>query len=283
MQNPYAIERFITDHNADARPIAELQALRRKAIAGYSRRALWEGWRARLGQWVRVILAASARRGSQLGAKANILPMLLPKQKGNDAIRVMMLILLLPALAAPVSAGHLAGGDDGQIIPGKRIGLARLGMSEDEVEAINGETNCPVEAFFDLSGSAVRLVTEWGGSCRVSGEVQVGVSFVPALDAFGRPDEVIEDAKYAGATAFWVSYRAWGIAFRVLLIRESSAMIQAIAVFRGTALAAARPQPLPSEPWKSPEPASDPRPPHVIGPMTTLEAPFCWGGGRCGL
>lgn len=280
MQNPYAIERFITDHNADARAIAELQALRRKATAGYSR-APWEGWRARLRQGVRVILAASARRGSQLGAKANMLPILPPKQKGNDAIRVMILILLLPALAAPVSAGHLAGGDDGRIIAGKRIGLARLGVSAEEIEAINGETNCPVEAIFDLSGSAVRLVTNWGGSCRVSGEIQVGVGFAPAIDAFGRPDEVIEDAKHADATAFWVSYRAWGIAFRVLVIEESSAMIQAIAVFRGTALAAASPHGPLAEPWKSPESAPGLRAPHFVGPMTTLEAPLCWGGARC--
>jgi hypothetical protein len=33
MQNYYAVERFIEEHNHEARAIAELQALRRRAIA----------------------------------------------------------------------------------------------------------------------------------------------------------------------------------------------------------------------------------------------------------
>jgi len=41
-QNPYAIERFIQEHNAHARAMAELQALQRKAVAE-RRRVIWEG------------------------------------------------------------------------------------------------------------------------------------------------------------------------------------------------------------------------------------------------
>jgi len=165
-------------------------------------------------------------------------------------MRVVILILLLLVLAAPGSAGHMTRGDDGQIVPGERIGPARLGMSEAEIEAINGETPCPVDATYDLSGSVLRLVTNWGGWCRVSDEVQVGVSFTPAAATFGRPDKVSEDARYAGTTAYWVTYGSWGIAFRVLVIGEASRMIQAIAIFRGTAVVDARQHPPRAEPWK---------------------------------
>jgi len=46
-QNPYAVERFIQEHNAHARAVAELQALRRK-VAGERRRAALDGWRVRI-------------------------------------------------------------------------------------------------------------------------------------------------------------------------------------------------------------------------------------------
>jgi len=47
MQNPYAVERFIQEHNAHARAVAELQALRRQAAAEH-RRGIWEVWVSRL-------------------------------------------------------------------------------------------------------------------------------------------------------------------------------------------------------------------------------------------
>ncbi len=52
MQNPYAVERFIQEHNAHARAVAELQALQRQAGAE-RRRAIWAGWRVRLSRIVR--------------------------------------------------------------------------------------------------------------------------------------------------------------------------------------------------------------------------------------
>lgn len=55
MQNPYAVERFIQEHNAHARAVAELQALQRQAVAA-RRRKIWEAWRMRLSQ----VLARSA-------------------------------------------------------------------------------------------------------------------------------------------------------------------------------------------------------------------------------
>ena len=52
MQNPYAIERFVQEHNAHAQAIAELQALQRQAAA-VRRREAWESWRVRLLQVLR--------------------------------------------------------------------------------------------------------------------------------------------------------------------------------------------------------------------------------------
>jgi hypothetical protein len=47
MQNPYAMERFVQEHNAHARAVAELQALRRQALAA-RRRQMLNGWLTRL-------------------------------------------------------------------------------------------------------------------------------------------------------------------------------------------------------------------------------------------
>jgi hypothetical protein len=48
MQNPYAMERFVREHDSHARAVAELQALRRQAIAA-RRRETVNGWLGRLG------------------------------------------------------------------------------------------------------------------------------------------------------------------------------------------------------------------------------------------
>lgn len=48
MQNPYAMERFVYEHDAHARAVAELQALRRQAVAA-RRRERVGGWLERLG------------------------------------------------------------------------------------------------------------------------------------------------------------------------------------------------------------------------------------------
>lgn len=52
MQNPYAVERFIQEHNAHARAVAELQALQRKAVAE-RRRVIWEAWSGGLSRLLR--------------------------------------------------------------------------------------------------------------------------------------------------------------------------------------------------------------------------------------
>ena len=60
MQNPYAMERFVHEHNVHARAVAELQALRRQALAA-RRQEMLNGWLARLGQ----LFTRSAESGSR--------------------------------------------------------------------------------------------------------------------------------------------------------------------------------------------------------------------------
>lgn len=63
MQNPYAMERFVHEHNAHARAMSELQALRRQALAA-RRQEMLNGWLTRLGE----LFTRSAESGSQRGS-----------------------------------------------------------------------------------------------------------------------------------------------------------------------------------------------------------------------
>lgn len=150
-------------------------------------------------------------------------------------MRIILSLCLLLVGGTAALAGHSLEHDDGLIVAGERIGPARLGMSAAEIDALNAVVPCPTAAAYDSEGRAVRLATEWGGACRVSGDVQVGAGFPPVLRMFGSPGAVVEDARYSRATAYWVSYPGWGIAFRVLVHSDSSTLIQSIAVFPGTA------------------------------------------------
>lgn len=64
MQNPYAMERFIHEHDAHARAVAELQALRRQAVAARRREKVggWLGWL--IGLLARPPQAASGASGA---------------------------------------------------------------------------------------------------------------------------------------------------------------------------------------------------------------------------
>jgi len=88
--------------------------------------------------------------------------------------------------------------------------------------------------------SFLQGVGGYGVPVAVTAPIMIGLGFSPVVVDFGEPDEVVEDAKYEQSTAFWVSYRGWGIAFRVLLMENQSTLIQAIAVFPGTARSNAR-------------------------------------------
>ncbi len=125
------------------------------------------------------------------------------------------------------------------IVPSARIGLARLGMNRAMIKAVNRDSLCPVDAAYDAAGRAMWLQTNWGGSCLISDTIQVGLLFGPARQAFGRPDQIAEDARYPNAVAWWTRYDALGIAFRILG-QSPGALIQSIAVFPGSAFRQAR-------------------------------------------
>lgn len=148
-------------------------------------------------------------------------------------MRWVLSLLLVLAMTGPVSSGHLLVGD-GLIVPGSRIGPIRLGMHRSTVQALNRVVACPVLATYDGTGSAIWLVTEWGGECWATNDIQVGLgSLGSILSTFGLPDHVDLDAAYAELDALWVTYNRLGIAFRVLVIRDKlPTMVQAIAVFR---------------------------------------------------
>src|SRR3972149_10555399 len=116
-------------------------------------------------------------------------------------------LLTVLTVTATAYAGHSLPRDDGAIVPGERIGPARLGMTVEEIGVLNEGALCPVRAVYDASGQAIYLTTSWGGGCRVSEDIQVGLGFSPVVVDFGEPDEVVEDAKYEQSTAFWGSYR----------------------------------------------------------------------------
>lgn len=142
---------------------------------------------------------------------------------------VIVLLILLPTKVT-WSAEH----DSRLIVPSERIGTAHLGMTRSMIEEINRTSSCPVVATYDASGRSASLATNWGGGCLVSDKIQVGLSFGPALRAFGNPDRITFDSRYPHATAVWVMYQSRGIAFRVLGW-DSGTTIQAIAVFPGLA------------------------------------------------
>jgi hypothetical protein len=147
------------------------------------------------------------------------------------------------ALAGAAVATHAPDHPD-LIVPGERIGPARLGMTAEELLAamqpINDGTRagCPVEAEF-ADGRAVRLETAWGGACMTAEGVQVGIPFGVALLAYGRPLEEVGEGAYlrqdgtVEATASWFRYR--GIAFRVVIpagLPAAAGVITTVAVFR---------------------------------------------------
>jgi hypothetical protein len=74
MQNPYAMERFVQEHNAHARAVAELQALRRQAVAA-RRREMLSGWLARLERRFARSAGVDSRRASVSGSGPTEIPL----------------------------------------------------------------------------------------------------------------------------------------------------------------------------------------------------------------
>lgn len=149
-------------------------------------------------------------------------------------MRILLSLVLLLMLSAPADATDSSDQDARLIVPSHRIGPAHLGMTRAAIDEVNRNALCSVRATYDASGRAMWLQTNWGGGCLISDKIQVGLFVGPVFRAFGKPDRIAQDARYPHATAFWISYQARGIAFRVLG-SPSGAIIQTIAVFPGIA------------------------------------------------
>jgi len=145
-------------------------------------------------------------------------------------MRVILGLILVLLVSVPASATWSADHDPRLIVPGQRIGGVDLGMRRGMVDAINRNSLCQVLAVYDAVGDSTWLETNWGGGCLVSDEIQVGLPFESAARAFGRPDRILQDARYPHAAAVWIVYEREGIAFRVLGW-HSGTTIQVIAVF----------------------------------------------------
>lgn len=147
-------------------------------------------------------------------------------------MRFILSLIIALLTVSPVFATMSSDRDQNLIIPGQRIGPVRLGMNRAAISKVNRDALCPVLAIYDAAGRAVRLETNWGGGCLLSDKIQVGLPFEPVLRTFGKPDQVTQDGRYPHATANWLSYHGWGVAFRVL-VWTSGTIIQSIAVFPG--------------------------------------------------
>jgi hypothetical protein len=127
------------------------------------------------------------------------------------------------------------------VIPGQRIGGAKLGMSRLHVEQALSEIPCADGAFVtDFDGDRlVRVATACGGAVRLESGIQVGSAFHKVTRQFGQPDPalVVEDGEYDGAVAYWMPYPAAGIAFRVVVF-EGDITVQSIRVMFAAAPAA---------------------------------------------
>jgi hypothetical protein len=148
------------------------------------------------------------------------------------AAHVVLLATLL-VLTARSTAGALSDDPYWAVIPGVGIGGAKLGMTRLQVDQALAEIPCPDWAFaadFD-GGRLVRIATACGGAVRLESGVQVGSAFHKVVRQFGQPDPtlIVEDGRYDGAIAYWVSYPAAGIAFRVIEY-EGDVTLQSIRV-----------------------------------------------------
>jgi hypothetical protein len=139
--------------------------------------------------------------------------------------------LLLALLPLPAPAGFPPAS---LIVPSRGIGFFLLGMTEAEVTVQRRHSPCGVRADF-LAGRVSRLETNCGGAYQTEESVQVGGGPGRMLAIFGTPDRRT-NSDFAGVRGEWLSYTREGIAFRVVYAETLvGGLIQAIAVFQGTA------------------------------------------------
>ncbi len=158
-----------------------------------------------------------------------------------------MALLALPVAAAGVRVTPSA------IIPSRAIGPFQLGMTPDQFAGARRGAPCGsnVQALFEQR-KVVRLETNCGGAYRTETRITVGMDPSRMLTIFGTADRIIA-SNIGGVRGEWLQYTRYGIAFRVVYGDVGYGLIQAIAVFHGSA------------PWKAPTepaiPAGPPEPP----------------------
>lgn len=142
-----------------------------------------------------------------------------------------VLVGLMPGLAVAQWPGV------GLIVPGEGIGPVRLGMTAPQVRAIAPRLPCEIAVAY-AEGRASRLETNCGVAYQTAQGITVGLDGSRVWWVHGRPDLTVP-SNFAGTRADWLVYRGSGIGFRVIYA-EGGTLIQAIAIFRGTAPADTR-------------------------------------------
>lgn len=161
------------------------------------------------------------------------------------------LLVLLATISLPsLASSH----PDALIIPGRGIGPFRLGMTPGEIRTATRTAPCDVLATFG-NGKATRLETNCGGAYRTVDDVTVGLDPSRMRFIFGTPDRVTA-SDFANVRGEWLQYTRAGIAFRVVYGSPGNSLIQAIAVFGGSA---------PVELPQRPAPPTPPAPPPGVG------------------
>ncbi len=145
--------------------------------------------------------------------------------------RVLRRLLILAVLALPLPALAYSH-PDSTILANRGIGPYHLGMTPAEIQALRRNAPCEVNVMYS-GGKAARLETNCGGAYRTAEHVQVGTGPSRMVWYYGRPDRV-SASDFADVRGEWMHYNA-GIAFRVVYgDGAANALIQAIAVYRGT-------------------------------------------------
>jgi len=163
--------------------------------------------------------------------------------------RTWLLGLLLAAVPLPAPSPSFP---HSTIVPSLAIGPYRLGMSASDVQRLGRTAPCAVTASY-ADGRVTRLETNCGGAYRTPEAVQVGDGPHRMLAAYGTPVRRSESS-FGGVRGEWLHYRT-GIAFRLVYPDDAGGgLIQAIAVFRGTAPYRVRPVPPVQDPLGPPLP-----------------------------
>lgn len=167
--------------------------------------------------------------------------------------RTAMLWLALVVAALPAAAAGARPSLPSAILPSRAIGPFHLGMTPQQVETARRTALCGrnVQAVFEQR-RVVRLETNCGGAYRTDTRITVGMDPSRMLRIFGTPERIVS-SNIGGTRGEWLQYLRFGIAFRVVYADVGYGLIQAVAIFRGTA------------PWQAPtdtvSPEGPPEPP----------------------